>query len=149
MGIRTLILSTSLLFAAATAQAVVPLIPIEEGFETFAKDIRLPEDGTGLVQLIRCPGCEPVIVRITEETTIFVGEQRAPYKVMHELAVGDKVMVIFYRLEDNVVSRIVLDEIVASAPRDNVGSDRQRSSQPTPSRQPSDEARDDSGNFSN
>lgn len=112
------ILSTGILAAAlalATGTATATLKNVENAYETDARSVSLPASVGGRVVIRECATCKPVSLRTGSATRYFVGAGSAApvsLKQLREAAAadkdGDRLLVVFYSLETNVVTRIVL-----------------------------------------
>jgi len=108
-----LIVAVACLAVAAAADAT--LTSVENAYESSPRDVRLPIVESGLLTVLPCSGCQPVSLRTTAETLYFIGgpdKEPASLADMREAvqrAPSAESLLVIYRLEDKVVTRVILD----------------------------------------
>ena len=102
----TALLLNALLLLAAPAEAT--LQALEQAIETTTRAVSLPEGGGTLI-VKRCPGCDSLLLKITEQTASYVNDEQVQYKDLQRLAsrsIGS--LVVFYEPESRQITRLVL-----------------------------------------
>lgn len=108
----SLLLGLLLAFGAGTASA--KLRNIENAYEGDIRSVTLPDNASGQVVVRECPTCKPVVLRVSNSTRYYVGlPSSAPVSLQRlrkaaAAAGGERLLTVFYSLETNVVTRIVL-----------------------------------------
>lgn len=102
--------TAALAFAAGGAMA--DMKNIENAYEVSAQQVSLPSVATGQLVVTSCSGCKPVTLRVTEATQFLVGGSAVSLAQMREAlhgpGAGKRLLTVFYRLDNNVVTRVVL-----------------------------------------
>ena len=87
---------------------------VENAYETDAGHVLLPSSASGQVVIRQCAGCKPVVLRVNQATSYFVGAPSAPVSldVLRKAAGADgadkRLLTVFYNLDSKFVTRIVL-----------------------------------------
>jgi hypothetical protein len=112
LAITTLILG--LFTAGRTAHASLDVL--EQAYELEPRQIiSLPGHAAGRLSIRPCESCEAVVLRADGQTRYYVGQSRSAVSLNDWLAkVADAddeltLFYVFYRDEDKIVTRIVLD----------------------------------------
>ena len=113
-NIKTLLVTTLLtgLACAGTAQAQRILVSPGDSIEVAASRVMMPSGGLGSVVVSQCDSCETYTLSLTSESALYLGKQLVTAQEFQE-AVNtrpDRLAVVFYRFEDNVVTRIDLEQ---------------------------------------
>jgi len=101
-----------LLFAVA-ALARAALDPLEEAHEATLGQVTLPAHPASQVVIRTDPGADPVVIPVTGETRYFVEpevERPVPLTRLRQAAAAhpDALVFVFYAVDGNAVTRIVL-----------------------------------------
>jgi len=110
--IASLFLALVLALGAGTAPA--KLRNIENAYEVDTRSVSLPANASGQVVIRECQSCKPVVLRVNNGTRYYVGlPSSEPVSLQRlrkaaEEAGGERLVTVFYSLETNVVTRIVL-----------------------------------------
>ena len=88
------------------------LINVENAYETDAAHVRLPDDEHGQVTIRDCASCKAIILQVNRDTRYLVSAS-APAVSLEQLrkaaaGAGGRLMIVFYKLDSKVVTRIVL-----------------------------------------
>jgi hypothetical protein len=112
--IGTLLACAALALQGAAAHAAIE--NVENAYESDVAHVTLPSSTAGQVVIRECAGCTPVVLRVDGKTRYFVGAPSSPPVSLAELrsAAGaedarGRLLVVFYDLRTNVVTRIVLN----------------------------------------
>ncbi|GIK34365.1 MAG: hypothetical protein BroJett010_09240 [Gammaproteobacteria bacterium] len=102
--------SAALGFVAGGAMAGMK--NIENAYEVTAQQVSLPAVATGQLVVTSCSGCKPVTLRVTEATQFLAAGTAVSLEQMREAlhgpGAGKRLLTVFYRLDNNVVTRVVL-----------------------------------------
>lgn len=111
--ILTGLAAAALALHAGTAAAA--LKNVENAYETNALNVALPTGPGGRVTIRECAKCKPVLLRTDGATRYFVGNGATAPVSLKQLAnaaaadtAGARLLTVFYSLDTNVVTRIVL-----------------------------------------
>lgn len=109
----SVILAAIGLAASAAAQAVVT--NVENAYETSASHVSLPSIAHGQLVITECAGCKAVVLHVDEGTLFLVGGLRGQAVSLTEMrqalrapGADKRLLMIFYQLDNNVVTRVVL-----------------------------------------
>jgi len=85
---------------------------IENAYETDAAHVRLPSNASGDLAIDPCPTCESVRLRVNAQTRYLLGRSAVSLAAFRQAATAagaeQRLMVVFYDLRSNTVTRIVL-----------------------------------------
>lgn len=111
-SIRPFLAAAAMVLIAATAHAA--LSSVENVYEVSPREVRLPVVESGTLSLLPCSGCKAVVLRTTPETLYHIddrGDEPATLAQMREAlraAGATQLLLVAYRLEDKIVTRVVL-----------------------------------------
>lgn len=111
-SIRPFLAAAAMMVLAATAHAA--LSSVENVYEVSPREVRLPVVESGTLNLLPCSGCKAVVLRTTPETLYHIdGREDEPATLarMREAlrtAGATQLLLVAYRLEDKIVTRVVL-----------------------------------------
>jgi hypothetical protein len=104
--------AAALVLAGATATAGIT--NVENAYETSADRVSVPSTANGQLTVSECSGCKPVVLRVNAETQYLIGAQAPPVtqedmrKALRAQGADKRLLTVFYRLDNNVVTRVVL-----------------------------------------
>ncbi len=108
-----IVLAAALAFTGGPALAA--MTNIENAYEATAQQVSLPSVATGPLVVTGCTGCKPVVLRVTEATQYLVGGGKGEAVSLAQMrdtlrapGASQRLLTVFYRLADNVVTRVVL-----------------------------------------
>lgn len=82
----------------------------EEGIESSTSDIRLPASANGYVVVRACDDCDEITLRLDDETSCVVNNERVSYRELQQRAQSPaNPLNIFYHPETRLVTRITLN----------------------------------------
>jgi hypothetical protein len=88
---------------------------VENAYESEPALVTLPSTASGQVVIRACTGCDPVILRVDNRTRYVIGRASSPPVSLAALrqaaaadGAADRLLTVFYDLETNIVTRIVL-----------------------------------------
>jgi hypothetical protein len=109
------LIATAAALALHAVPAAATLKNVENAYEGDARSVTLPANGSGRVLIRECDRCKPVTLRVDAATRYFVGTSAAAPVTLKQLRdaaaadpAGTRLLTVFYSLETNVVTRIVL-----------------------------------------
>lgn len=98
--------------AFSAGGAIAGMKNIENAYEATAQQVSLPSVATGQLVVTGCSGCKPVTLRVTEATQFLAAGTAVSLAQMRDAlrapGAGQRLLTVFYRLDNNVVTRVVL-----------------------------------------
>lgn len=115
MNTRISLIVAATALALWSAAAPAKFKNVENAYESDASHVSLPGNASGQVVIRECDSCKPVVLRVDKLTRYFVGSPSSPPVSLDALreaaaadSAGSRLLTVFYSLESNVVTRIVL-----------------------------------------
>jgi hypothetical protein len=86
---------------------------LENAYETDTAHVRLPSGTPGDVVVDPCPACKSVRLKVDAQTQYLVGRSSPPvslaaFRQAVEAQAGKRLVVVYYKLDSLIVTRIVL-----------------------------------------
>lgn len=115
MSTRTSLIVAAAVLALWSAGASADWKNVENAYESDTAHVSLPGNAGGQVVIRECSSCDPVVLRVNNQTAYFLGRVSSPPVSLAALRkaaaadpAGSRMLTVFYSLESNVVTRIVL-----------------------------------------
>ncbi len=85
------------------------LIENEDAYEVFSKDVILPSSDAGNLIVRPCDGCHRVVLLVTARSKAFIGKEQVTFlELKKKAASANKIMYVFYTIDEKIVTRVVL-----------------------------------------
>jgi hypothetical protein len=115
MSIRSKIVLAGIALSLWSGATLATLKNVENAYESDPAHVTLPGGPTGQVVIRECDGCRPVALRVDARTRYIVGRASSQPVTLAALRsaaasreAAGRLLTVFYDIETNVVTRIVL-----------------------------------------